>query len=339
MLLLIVDSIAGLTEELSIRASNINTTNGRITLLNGLESEAGSFLNGLLPARQYTNVSLEPVISRLPQIGINASMIATLTSTEPITDSLKSKTVDVKNSIRGEAIMGAKILSLNSYINHTNISDITDNGSMLFKFTELLGGVDYLHDTLEELISEVEDLEIHWELESTRASNAEAIASSMSEYEGLWESQNGDYFSRLVYVRDRTSREIDDSIAYYNLLAGSRFFEQTFLSNGSPLSEQVLATSRQNIGLISKVEFYDAYIASKDTYVIDDYPVSNGEVSLTSNTKTGDIKWIRVEYPGNSYDDIQIEAGSGNGTFSTYMESPGDLDGTTVQVRFVDRRS
>ena len=93
-------------------------------------------------------------------------------------------------------------------------------------------------------------------------------------------------------------------------------------------------TARTNLGIVGSVGLDDLVGTMTDTYRMHDIVVANGVIAVpTTKTK---MKWIRINYPGGLYDTVKLVDGPFSGEFKVFDQVEGDLDGQTVEVRYVE---
>ena len=342
MLLLKTTSVAGLVSALSALNSDLNSNTNALSVLNNPDDTvAGSVAKALKDGKTYTDTVFAGI--DIPQVTANKNAITLLNNTDNTVDgsiAKVAKTVADDANVYADtkkAEVIATIQTTQDAINIINGADTVD-GSINKSIKDVIGGAPAEFDTLKEIADKLgSDESIMGALTSTVTDNKTAAEQALADHIAAYNTDKDAIATKFTDERTQTTSDIADAIAANNASTDGKYFQ--IANNFSEITSTAdKATARTNLGAVSIADV-DAFAeANKDLFKQETLTINSGIVTLDSAVAVAHIDFVHINHPNNEYDTPVFVSGANAGEFKIYDSAEGDLDGTDVEIKYVQQQ-
>lgn len=333
MRLLNLTSISELPAFIGTTNNRLTTAETNILAINGtgpgsiskFKVDAKAYADGIVGGVDLSQVATNQVaISGLLKpafVGFPTSLTAYVNGDKMATNTLN--TAKVNTLVDRTNVAGADIATLNG--------DITVIGSIDKAVADVVGTAPVELDTFSEIQAQLDAGQtLHDSMLGTSNDNRAAFNASLIALDSLMATKKADFIANNVTRLASLDATIATKNTEYITAQDALFLKRS--NNLSDLANP--AAARATIGVGGFTEITDYVRAIKPVFKEENFVVATGRITLPSNITNAHVQSIRILYNGGtSFDDITVNVAAGIATVHDTVA--GDLDGTTVTVRYV----
>jgi hypothetical protein len=337
MKLLRITSIAGLGAVLADHNTRITNNAGAITTINGDADTPGSILNGIATANTYTDNAIGNI--DLSQVALNQTAIALLNDADTVDGSVAKAVKDAKTAVEAQVVTEVATLQTGITANTDAITvlngDSTVVGSVKKAIADVVGAAPETLDTFAEIATKLADQDnLYTALVTTIANNKTLAENNLADHITNYNTYQTTVADRFVSERAAVDTYIASEIATLVTASDAKYFQVTNLFNEITTAEN-RATARANIGAVSEAEVVTLVNSKRTLHRLENVAVASGKIVLDGRVGIEHIDHINRVYLGNEFDTLPSTPNGTAGEYTVFANVAGDLDGETVEVKYV----
>jgi hypothetical protein len=225
-----------------------------------------------------------------------------------------------------------------SDINCGSDGDVTSCGinSVYKQISDLRDGVDAIYDTVVEVANGT--LENDTDLTNITTTASDSVTYIDGLLSAQTTAQNNAWISfdtvkMPAHVANITS-DVDTALTNQATAMDIKYLQTTNLFSEMTIPDDAFGIE-ENLYLPVSANLSTMIGNFTDDYFLEDKIVNNGIITM-GTVPIQNIKWIRLNFFGDAYDAIKLVPGTKAGEYKVYDQVEGDLDGQTVEARWVN---
>jgi hypothetical protein len=215
--------------------------------------------------------------------------------------------------------------------------DVTSCGtnSVYKQITDLRDGVNEIYDTVVEVANGTLENDTDLDDITTAASDSVTyidglLSAQTTTQNNAWTSFDTDKIP--AHVTGMTS-DVDTALTNQATAMDLKYLQTTNLFSEITMPDDTFGIE-ENLYLPVSANLSTMIGNFTDDYFLEDIEVVDGIITM-GTVPIQNIKWIRLNFFGDAYDTIQIIPGTNPGEYKVYDQIEGDLNGQTVEARWV----
>ena len=337
MKLLRITSIAGLGVTLADHNARIATATGSLNVINGDSTTPGSIAHAIATANTYTDNAISAI--DLSQVAANTAALVILNGDDTIDGSVAKDVKTAKESI--EAIVATEVTTLQGEIDANAAAliilngDSSVDGSVKKAIADVVGAAPETLDTFAEIATKLGNQDnLYTALVTTIADNKTLAETNLATHITDFNTFVNETDAKFISERALVDAYIADQLAAFRTASDAKYFQITNLFNEVTLEADKL-TARTNLGAVSETELDTIFDAKKTLHRLENVSVTGGKIVLDGRVAIQHIDHINIVYLNNEFDTLITNPNGTDGEYTVFANIAGDLDGQTVEVKYV----